>query len=244
MEGVHNWKQFLVHMTIVVLGIMIAIGLEQTVEKIHHVHQRHEFEAQLRQEGLANQKIVESDVRWLDAQVAWLLSAKQFVDSYRLSHGKLSGSLPRAPQDDTRTKGSVGDADPQTAVWTMGKESGLVALLPQEQAESYGTMYNMAQLEIEQDHASLQAQSEELALIAGRSDVMVDRNLAGLSDQQLEALSLAFGRAYMSWDMQRRYLVMFYGEDQAVLNGGTSRQAFDKGIADAFRKFPDKYAPF
>jgi hypothetical protein len=244
MEGVHNWKQFLVHMAIVVLGVLIAIGLEQTVEKIHHVHQRHEFEAQLREEGLINQKVVESDVQWMDAQLGWLLDAKSYVDRYRLSHGKTGDRYPQRPEDDTRTRGNVGDADPLMAVWTMGKENGLVALLPQDQAEAYGSVYNIAELEIEQDHTSLKAQSEPLAMEVRDRQHPVLRDVSQMSDAQLEELSLALGRAFMSWDMQRRFLVMFYGEDTAVLNGELSAAAFDKEIANAFQRFPDRYSPF
>ncbi len=244
MEGVHNWKQFLVHMVIVVLGVCIAIGLEQAVEKIHHVHQRHEFEAQLREEGQSNQKIVESDVRWLDAQVGWLLDAKSAVDRYRLSHRKGDPSFPQHPPDDTKTQGSVGDADPQMAVWTRGKESGLVSLLPADEAEAYGTLYGMAALEIEQDHTSLKIQAEPRAMVAHDREHPIVTDLARMSDEELNAFSLALGRAYLSWNFQRRLLVMFYGENTAALNGEVSRQRFDQGIAAAFQRFPDRYSAY
>jgi hypothetical protein len=244
MEGVHNWKQFLVHMTIVVLGIMIAIGLEQAVEKIHHVHQGHEFEAQLREEGLANQRIVESDLRWMDAQVGWLLDAKSAVDRYRLSHRKGDASFPQHPPDAARMNGSVGDADPLMAVWTRGKESGLASLLPADEAEAYGTVYGLAELEIEQDHKSLNFQSEPMAMVAHDREHPILPDLANMSDEELAAFSLALGRTYLSWDFQRRLLVMFYGENQAVLNGGESVKRLDQGIAAAFHRFPDRYSAY
>lgn len=37
---VMTWKQFFIHMAIVVLGLLIAIGLEQGVELLHRKHQR------------------------------------------------------------------------------------------------------------------------------------------------------------------------------------------------------------
>jgi hypothetical protein len=244
MEGVHNWKQFLVHMAIVVLGVCIAIGLEQTVEKIHHVHQQHEFEAQLREEGQANQKIVQSDVRWMDLQVGWLLDAKSAVDRYRLSHRKGDASFPPRPVDDTQVNGSVGDADPQMAVWTRGKESGLVSLLPAEEAEAYGSIYGLAELEIEQDHTSLKVQTEPLAMVAHDRAHPVLVDLTRMSDEELAAFSLALGRTYMAWHFQRRLLVMFYGENKAVLDGGGARPKFNEQIAAAFQRFPDRYSAF
>ena len=183
MEGVHSWKQFLVHMAIVVIGVCIAIGLEQTVEKIHHVHQQHEFEEQLREEGLTNQKIVESDLQWMDTQLGWLLDAKNAVDNYRLSHRKGDGRFPQHPPDDTQAKGSVGDADPQMAVWTRGKESGLVSLLPADEAEVYGTVYGVAALEIEQDHTSLKLQAEPLAMVAHDREHPIVTDLTRMSER-------------------------------------------------------------
>ena len=38
-ENVHTWRQFLIHIAAITIGLLIAIGLEQTVEYFHHRHQ-------------------------------------------------------------------------------------------------------------------------------------------------------------------------------------------------------------
>jgi hypothetical protein len=38
-EGIHTWKAFLIHIATIVVGLVIAVGLEQTVEYFHHRHQ-------------------------------------------------------------------------------------------------------------------------------------------------------------------------------------------------------------
>jgi hypothetical protein len=38
-ESVHTWKDFFIHIATIVIGLLIAIGLEQTVEFFHHRHQ-------------------------------------------------------------------------------------------------------------------------------------------------------------------------------------------------------------
>jgi hypothetical protein len=38
-ETIHTWKDFLIHLTTIVIGLLIAVGLEQTVEYFHHRHQ-------------------------------------------------------------------------------------------------------------------------------------------------------------------------------------------------------------
>lgn len=37
-ESVHTLKSFLIHIATIVIGLLIAIGLEQTVERFHHRH--------------------------------------------------------------------------------------------------------------------------------------------------------------------------------------------------------------
>src|ERR1035441_1129472 len=53
-HATHTWKDFFIHLGTITAGLLIAIGLEQGVEKLHHVHHRHELEASLRAEGEMN----------------------------------------------------------------------------------------------------------------------------------------------------------------------------------------------
>jgi hypothetical protein len=38
-QSVHTWKDFFIHIATIVVGLLIAIALEQTVEHFHHKHQ-------------------------------------------------------------------------------------------------------------------------------------------------------------------------------------------------------------
>src|ERR1035441_4382117 len=59
--GVHTWKDFWIHLGTITLGLLIAISLEQSVEWLHHLHQRHELERQFMAEGEANKEISEKN---------------------------------------------------------------------------------------------------------------------------------------------------------------------------------------
>jgi hypothetical protein len=50
-----TWRDFLIHIATIVLGLLIAIGLEQTVEYFHHRHLAREAREQLRLEGISNE---------------------------------------------------------------------------------------------------------------------------------------------------------------------------------------------
>jgi hypothetical protein len=37
-----TWRDFFIHIATIVIGLLIAVGLEQTVEYFHHRHQLHD----------------------------------------------------------------------------------------------------------------------------------------------------------------------------------------------------------
>ena len=53
-EGIHTWKSFFIHIATIVVGLVIAVGLEQTVEYFHHRHQVAEIRESLRVERRIN----------------------------------------------------------------------------------------------------------------------------------------------------------------------------------------------
>ena len=48
-EALHTWKDFFIHIATIVIGLFIAVGLEQTVELVHHRDVREQLEEQMRQ---------------------------------------------------------------------------------------------------------------------------------------------------------------------------------------------------
>jgi hypothetical protein len=55
-ELVHGWRDFLVHLFTITIGLLIALSLEGCVEWQHHRHLVHEAEASLQTEIKANAK--------------------------------------------------------------------------------------------------------------------------------------------------------------------------------------------
>jgi hypothetical protein len=53
-ESIHSWKDFFIHITAIVIGLLIAVGLEQTVEYLHHKRQVTEVRAALLAERQIN----------------------------------------------------------------------------------------------------------------------------------------------------------------------------------------------
>jgi hypothetical protein len=47
----HTWRDFFIHIATIVVGLVIAVGLEQTVEAIHHRHERSKLRETLHRES-------------------------------------------------------------------------------------------------------------------------------------------------------------------------------------------------
>ena len=86
--GIHTWRDFWIHLGTIALGLLIAIGLEQSVEAVHRLHERHQLEADLRAEGLRNQKKAADDIVLNEKIVAWLLQLQRGVDEARDTGGR------------------------------------------------------------------------------------------------------------------------------------------------------------
>ncbi len=55
-EAAHTWKDFFIHIATIVVGLCIAIGLEQIVEFFHHRHEVRDTREKLHQERLENHR--------------------------------------------------------------------------------------------------------------------------------------------------------------------------------------------
>jgi hypothetical protein len=72
-QPAHTWKDFFIHIATIVVGLLIAIGLEQTVEFFHHRHQLKEVRAQLAEERELDARILDYDkamFEQMDAELA------------------------------------------------------------------------------------------------------------------------------------------------------------------------------
>jgi hypothetical protein len=67
---VHTWKDFFIHIAIITIGLLIAIALEQCVESLHHIHQRHQLQHDLLEEAKRKRDILTGDLG-LESQGVW-----------------------------------------------------------------------------------------------------------------------------------------------------------------------------
>jgi hypothetical protein len=127
-----TWRDFLIHIATITLGLFIAIGLEQTVEAIHHLHQRHQLEERLREELRGNLVRDEDDFQKFAQIRAYILELKSAVSARRT--GKPS---PPSPPAATDTRRQQIPRAPSIAMWETAKLDATITQLPTREINLY-----------------------------------------------------------------------------------------------------------
>jgi hypothetical protein len=158
---VHTWKDFFIHIAIITIGLLIAIALEQCVESLLHMHQRHQLQHDLLEEAKRNRDILTTDLE-LQSQSAWFQGIVAATRSIPAG-GQTAINLPSMPC----IPGTVGangmDAvvrskyfAPSDAVWATARDAGLIIRLPVEEARMYSRLaHNYALQEAARDRFAI-----------------------------------------------------------------------------------------
>lgn len=134
-EAPHTWKSFFIHIATIVIGLCIAVGLEQTVEYFHHRHQVAETREALRVERESNIRAFAESISEFHRQSAALIN-NIIVLRYLQQHpGTPQAQLPGI---------LVWHAIPghySDSAWRTAQQSGVTALMPQDELRKYSALY-------------------------------------------------------------------------------------------------------
>jgi hypothetical protein len=131
-----SWKEFFIHIATIVLGLLIAVGLEQAVEWVHHRREVAEVREELRAEREVNKELFQRETatwRWEAVE----LENNLMVLAYLKEH-------PGTP--DEKLPGSLAwfrdSAGYREAAWDAAQSSGVTSLMPREEVEGYEHTYH------------------------------------------------------------------------------------------------------
>jgi hypothetical protein len=166
-----SWKEFFIHIATIVLGLLIAVVLEQAVEHFHHRREVAEVREELRGEREANKDSFKSETtnwRWETAELENNLMVLAYLQKHPgTPDEKLPGSLVWSHASAPNTQ----------AAWDAARNSGVTSLMHREEVEQYEDTYN--QLKKIDDARSL------------AYDAMNDATRYELTDSRLSHLSPA-----------------------------------------------------
>lgn len=245
-EGLHSWKDFFIHIATIVIGLFIAVGLEQTVELIHHRHVREQLEEQMRQ-------VFAGDVKSDAISLKTLGGLREYLSQMRSAiKARLDGKEEPLPPSAIDPRMASFTIFPTLAPYDAAKENGTVAYLPTARIRIYNRVAFQRELMATVRErwfdglAALAAFNERYADSTGNLEmggVSTTPDLTKLSRAELfEYLSVVAALIKKTDLIIGRYR-FFDLECQAILDGARDEDALLKAIAPRRIEQPNATTP-
>lgn len=213
-EPIHTWKTFFIHIAVIVIGLFIAVAIEQSVEALHR---RHEVAA-LRKDLRAESSQIAADAHESEAthlyELHWLQARIAQAQDAVWNHKPIG---PGAPNHMQRY------SSPDIPIWRSAKASGRTALLTKGEVNAY------AEIEYVQGHLD---ELETLKNTAGRAVRSFTRAFPvapdgspDLSNASREDLRVYLGLLTTTYEAMSTYihwLRILEGAESAIAAGKTN----------------------
>ncbi len=142
-QTVHTWKDFLVHIAAIAIGLLLALALERLAEYVHERRQLTEARRELAMEVAENRRIWAINVTEasrIQQELAADLKAIQAVRSH-------------SPVDFHTLDYSVNFAAARDGPWQAVRQSGSLSLMPHEELQTYSWFNGILTSLMESMHA-------------------------------------------------------------------------------------------
>src|SRR5437868_11859861 len=157
-EDVHSWRQFFIHIAAITIGLLIAIGLEQTVVYFHHRHQLQEARRELASELESNRRVVGINLEAMRKTKADLDAEMALLRGPQIS-----------PNIGSKLVYELGNVYwPKDATWQAVKQNGSLGLMAHDELHYYVYIYEDIAIIMEQS-SEMGARIEVARAIARRS---------------------------------------------------------------------------
>ncbi len=173
-HAANSWRDFLIHIATIVVGLLIAIGLEQTVERIHEHYELRETREALEREQAAN------DIAWADDEHDWRRVFVEMKNNLLV----LQAIQQRPGLPETALPGDLRwNQSPflyNHAVWDAARQKGIVQLMPLSESNRYQEYYAILM------GMSTQSLDDWNAINAAHGFDLVDSDPTHLTPEQVE----------------------------------------------------------
>jgi hypothetical protein len=129
-QPVHTWRDFLIHLAIVTIGLFIALMLEALVEHVHHRHLVAEARENLHREIAANCASASKDLGYSQVNVG------VFDQNIRAVH-----ALQTHAKGDFHISNTMEWSDFSSAGWRTAHETGALGYMPYDEVQRYSDLY-------------------------------------------------------------------------------------------------------
>lgn len=154
-EPVHNWRDALVHIGIMTIGLFIALSLEGMIEYFHHKELVHRARENIRRELQDNHKAAQENIASLKGnagKVEASLATLRFMQAHPDAHNQTIAF-------------SLEFSDLSDAAWRTARDTGALGYMSYDEVQRYAGIYG-SQMSISDRAAGiLTSEAETLAPI-------------------------------------------------------------------------------
>jgi hypothetical protein len=127
-ESIHTGKDFLIHIATICVGLLIAVALEQTVEAVHHRHQREQLLVSLDHDTRATLRDTDFIIDEYHRRIQW---NRTRIEQVQVALGSRKPLAQAAPDEGALI---TIPADP---AWEAARASGMIPLFSQGEIAAY-----------------------------------------------------------------------------------------------------------
>jgi hypothetical protein len=133
-HAAHSWRDFFIHIATIVIGLLIAIALEQTVEYLHHRHQLHEARESIHAELRRDHILMQQNLSML----------KTYEDALQHDAALLHDATPNDATPTSALDYSWDLNYLQSTAWASAKSNNSVDYMPLPERQTYEYQYTVA----------------------------------------------------------------------------------------------------
>lgn len=134
-KPIHSIKEFLVHLLAITIGLLIALGLEATVEWVHHLHMARDAQENILQEVRANQ-------RGVLTHLSAMQNEQKRLEAILAEVNDLQKKRPTKPLGDFNWTYNI----PVDSAWNATSSSGAIAYMQYRDVKRYSQLYDFQKL--------------------------------------------------------------------------------------------------
>jgi hypothetical protein len=213
-EVLHTWKGFFIHIATIVVGLFIAVALEQSVEALHR---RHEVAA-LREDLHAESRQIVTDARGSEAshlyEIRWLTTR---IVQTQVAIRDRHPIGAREPND------MPNYVSPDIPIWRSAKAGGRTPLLTKDEVNAYAEIeyvqVHLDELEVAKNKArsAVKSFNREFPVLSNG-----DLDFSGATPEDMRTYLRLLTTAYEAIDAYTHWLRIIIGAASAVVDGKTS----------------------
>jgi hypothetical protein len=135
-QPIHTLRDFAIHLTIVTIGLFIALSLEALVEQVHHRHLVKEARENIRHELEENHQAAQDDLVQLDKNIEQqqtnIAKIHDIQKDPKNFHGAIGNTMNFEP--------------PSDAAWRTARDTGALGYMPYDEVQRYSVLYMFSDL--------------------------------------------------------------------------------------------------